>query len=383
MTFGLTPSGFNRKRLVDIVTDIETALKLVFGENIDLNAESGFGQFVGIMSEEIANEWESQENIYNSEYPSTSQENQLSNVVMFNGLERQDAIYSTLPGVTIVGISGTVIPAGSQASVTFTGKIFETDDEVTIPGGGSATVDMTALESGAIEAVIGTLVTITTPIYGWTSITNPIAAVVGRDEETDPALRIRREASVLASGQNLEDSLYGQLLDLDDVTGALVISNRTAAPVGGIPAYQFLSVVLGGVAADIAAIIWSNTPQGIASYGTTNVVHVDAQGFDQDVKFTRPSEIDIYFKVTITTSSDYPSSGDDDIKSAIVAYGISNFSIGDDVILSQFYTAINTVDGILTIDLRIGLAPAPVGTSNLTIDNDEISAYDVSQVTVV
>ena len=39
MAFGLTAAGFNRKRLADIKDEIETALKLAFGNNIDLEPE--------------------------------------------------------------------------------------------------------------------------------------------------------------------------------------------------------------------------------------------------------------------------------------------------------------------------------------------------------
>lgn len=382
MTYGLTSSGFNRKRLVDTVTDLETALKLVFGNNIDLDPESGFGQFVGIMSEAIANEWESQENIYNSQYPSSALKVQLSQVVTFNGIERQEEIKSTLTNVTLSGIVGTIIPAGSQAAVTLTEEVFETDSLVTIGSGGTIAVDMTATIAGPITAAINTLTEINTPIYGWTGVTNPTAATVGRDEETDPALKLRRALSTGASASNLEDSLFAQLLNLDDVTGVLVISNRTAATVDGIPAYQFLTVVKGGLDASIAAIIWANTPQGIASYGTTTVQHTDTQGFIQDVKFTRPSDIPIYFKVNITTNSLFPATGEADIKAAIAAFGTINFNAGADVLIASFYAPIYETPGIVTIALFMGLSASPSGTANLTIDIDEISTYAIGQVEV-
>lgn len=377
---GLSASGFSRKRLVDIKADIETALKSAFGENIDLDPQSGFGQFVGILSEALSDQWESQENVYNSQYPSTAQGNQLSNVVQYNGIERQAASKSTVTA-TLSGVDGTIIPAGSQASVAATGDIFVTLSDVTISSG-FATVQMEALETGVISAVAGTLTNIETPIFGWTSITNASDATEGQAEETDAELRVRREQSTQALGQNLIDSLFGQLLNLDGVIDAVVKDNKTAVPADGIPAYQFLVSIVGGVDAEIAEAIWKNTPQGIASSGTTTVVYVDDQGFPQDVKFTRPAEVDIYFKVDITTGTEFPGSGSDDIKDAIVAYGIENFKISDDVILSEFYTPINTIPGITTIDLRIGLTPSPTGTSNITIDLDEVSDYDTSQVEV-
>ncbi|MCK5026671.1 MAG: baseplate J/gp47 family protein, partial [Nanoarchaeota archaeon] len=184
---GLTATGFERKRLVDIKADIETRLKLIFGENIDLSPQSGFGQFVGIESEAQSDQWESQENIYNSQYPSTAQGVQLSNVVMYNGIERFKASNSTVTG-TISGINGTVIPAGSKASVVATGDIFVTLSEATISGG-SVAVAMNSEEKGSIEATAGTLTVIETPIFGWVSITNNNDALVGSGEETDAELR--------------------------------------------------------------------------------------------------------------------------------------------------------------------------------------------------
>lgn len=379
---GLSADGFERKRLADIKSDIEDRLKLVFGENIDLDPQSGFGQFVGIESEAIADQWESQENIYNSQYPSTAQGNQLSNVVQYNGIERQEATNSTVTG-TITGAEGTVIPAGSQASVVSTGDIFITLEEVIIPVSGTITVAMQSQETGPIEAVAGTLTNIETPIFGWTSITNSNDALVGRDEETDAELRIRREQSTQALGQNLVDSLFGQLLNLEGVEDAIVISNGTDATVDGIPAHQFLSSILGGDNDEIADTIWDNTPQGILSFGDTTIEITDDQGFPQDVKFTRPSDVEIYFKIDITIDvTEFPGSGEVDIKSAVAAYGLANFKISDDVIRSEFYSPINTVPGILSIDLFIGLSASPAGVANLPITTAEVSRYDTTRVEV-
>lgn len=377
---GLTSTGFERKRLADIKADIESYLRDSFGQNIDVSPQSVFGQIIGTLSERIAEEWESQENIYSSQYPSTAQGAQLSNVVLYNGIERQSATYSTAE-VTLTGVNGTVIPAGSQISVAVTDEIFETDSSATISGT-TATVSVTAQSTGPIEAAAGTLTTISTPIFGWTSVTNALDATPGSDEETDAELRIRRSLSTQALGNNLIDSLFGQLSNLDGVVAVVVKDNKTAVPADGIPAYQFMASILGGDDAEIAATIWANTPQGIASYGTTTVVHTDAQGFPQDVKFTRPDDVEIYFKIDIETDSSFPGSGVADIKSAVVAYGEANFKISDDVILSQFYTPINTIDGITSIDLRIGLTPSPSGTSNISIAIDEISRYDTTRVEV-
>ena len=382
--YGLTPSGYLRKRLAVIKTALETSMKSIWGDDIDLDPESGFGQFIGIISEALADENESQDDVHNSQYPSTASGASLSNVVPFHDLTRQEETKSTCDSVVISGAVNTVIPKDSFIDVSGTLERFVTDTEVTIPVGGSIGVTVTAQDFGVISAASGSLTVIGSPIFGWVSVTNTTDAIVGREEETDADLRDRREQSTLTLGQNLADSLFGQLLDVEGVEDAVVVNNRTdSVDVNGIPAHEFLSVVSGGLAADIASIIWGNTPQGIASFGALTEVIVDAQGFSQDVKYSRASDINIYLKMDITTDSTlFPASGSDDIKAACVAYGLLNFKISDDVIRSGFYTAINATPGITSIDLRIGIAPAPAGTANIVIDVDEISRYSIARVEV-
>ena len=379
---GLTPEGYNRKRLVDIKTDIEAALKLVFGDDIDLDPESRFGQFVGIMSEGFADDNEKQADVYTSQYPSSASGNSLSDVVTLNGIDRQEAVKSTVT-LTLTGVEGTPILAGSEASVTTTGEKFITDVEVTIPGSGNIEVAATAEIFGAVSAGIGKITTIDTPIFGWTAVTNTTAADVGRAEETDATLRDRRTASTGTLSNNLVDALFAQLINIDGVEDAVVISNGTdAVDANGIPAHQFLSVISGGDVTEIADVIWRNTPQGILSHGALTEGIVDAQGFPQDVKYSRPTDIPVYHKIDITVDASFPGTGEADIKQAVTDYGDGNFKVSDDVILSEFYTPINTIPGILTIDLRIGLAPSPAGVANLPIAAEEISRYDISQVEV-
>lgn len=381
MTYGLTSDGFVKKRQTDIKSEIEADLKTAFGDNISLIPQSVFGQIVGIFSEREAELWDMSENVYLSQYPSTAQGDQLSNVVMFNGITRQEATSSTAT-LTLTGTDGTIISAGASFSTSDTKKAFLTDSDATISGG-TATVTATAEFTGATEAVAGTITVIDNPLFGLDSVTNATDADVGSDEETDAELRERRELSTVALGQNLVDALFGRVSNLDGVTDALVISNGTdAVDANGIPAHQFLTVVRGGTNADIANAVWINTPQGILSFGSITEVITDSQGFQQNVKFSRPTDIDIYFDVTVTTDTNYPVDGDAQIKAAIATYGNDNFSIGDDIIYSQFYTPINSIPGVLTVVLKVDTVFPAVGTSNITISADEIGNFDTSLITV-
>jgi uncharacterized phage protein gp47/JayE len=381
---GLSVTGFDAKRLADIKTDIEDALKAAFNDNIDLSAQSVFGQLIGIIAEVIADQWESEEDVYNSQYPSTASSNQLSNVVAYNGLVRKPATKTVVPEVAIIGVPGTFVPAGSQASMSSTGAVFESDTDATISGIGIVVVSFTAVETGPTSVGVNDIDTIETPIFGWEGVSNAITDIaVGQDEETDQELRLRRTVSVAFPSQNLTASLFSQLLALDGVNDVFVQENKTTATIGGIPPHQFETIVDGGDDDEIANLVWNNTPQGIDSHGDELVVITDIQGFTQNVNFTRPTNINIYFDLTIVTDpAAFPASGVSDIKDAIVTHGESNFKIGDDVIYSSFFTPINSVPGVLSIDLKMGKTPSPTGTSNIAMLFSEISRYSSANVAV-
>ena len=80
----------------------------------------------------------------------------------------------------------------------------------------------------------------------------------------------------------------------------------------------------------------------------------DSQGFEHDINFSRPTEIDIYLEVDIEINSDdYPAGGDTSIKDELIDFADENFTIGDDVVTSKLYEAVHNVDGVTDIEFRI------------------------------
>lgn len=380
MAYGLTKYGFNRKRLDEIKKEKEKSFKNIFGENINLSPQSNFGQIIGIEAESEALVWELAELVYNAFYPATAQGVQLSNLVTLNGIQRKRATYSKVV-LRLTGSDGTKIPAGSLVSIPNNSEKFSTDIDVVISSG-VATVEATAVNSGKIIALADSITQIDTPIFGWQSVTNLADAKVGTDEETDAELRARRAKSTKSPGQNMADALFAQLLNLDNVSDVRIISNGTdTTSSDGIPAHQFLSIVNGGLNSDIAKTIWINTPQGIMSYGGITEKIVDSQGFEQNIRFSRPQIIDIFFDINITVDSNYPTNGDEDIKDNIIKFGESNNVIGKDIILSQFYTPVNLVRGVISISIRIGTNPRG-GPDNIQMAYNALANYEKSNIVV-
>lgn len=237
--------------------------------------------------------------------------------------------------------------------------------------------EVIAENTGPIEQLVNTITEIATPILGWDSVTNPIAASPGSLEETDEALRLRFRNSKFNRATNTLDAIYSALISIDSVEEVVIYENDTDAVDGnGVPGHSFLPIVLGGLSTDIANAIWDNKPIGILSYGNTTVAINDIQGFSHDISFSRPDGVVVYISIDLTTDANYPANGDDQVKQALIDYFSSQFGIGDDVIYSRLYTPINSIPGHEVNSLTIGLAPAPVGTVNIPIAFDEIASLN-------
>lgn len=386
---GITIDGFERKRLDTILDELNQELKAIFGENLNLDPETPDGQVSGVFSESHANLWELAEAGYNAFNPSAATGDVLSNLVQLNGIVRQPATFSTVE-LSLTGTNSTVIPLGSLVS-TDDGIFFATDEEVTIAAG-TATVDATATITGPQPGVTSTIVNIDTPLTGWDTVTNAEDAVLGQLEETDAELRTRREKSVTREAVAIPDAIIAEVENIEGVTHTSIKINETNSTDGdGIPAHSFLVIAEGGIDLEVATAIYNEKSIAIGTFGTTTVNVLDSQGIGHDINFSRPILIDIHIQVTITTFSDFPQNGDDLIKQAIIDYAAGtlvpgrDFGVSDDIVYSELFTPINSVDGVQVDTLYVNTAgsPGPGDTSTIAIDFDERGLFTTVNIEVV
>lgn len=243
--------------------------------------------------------------------------------------------------------------------------------------------DLVAQNYGPIEQSPNTITTISTPVLGWDSVTNPISAVAGRFIETDEELRERFRVSKFERASNILEALYSALINLDTVEQVVIYENDTdVVDVNGLPPHSFMPIVLGGISTNIAQSIWENKPLGIRSYGNTSVTIYDSQGFPHDIGFERPNPVTIYIDLDITTNSEFPQDGEQAIKDAIAAYMEAQFGIGEDVVYSRLYTPINSIPGHQVNSLTIGTSPSPAGVSNIPIAFNELFSLDPNNIVI-
>jgi len=387
--YGVSSTGFKRKRLNLLLEELNSEVKAIFGENFNVSPESPDGQVNGVISESNANLWEIAEESYNAFNPKAASGVTLSNLVQLNGITRLAAT-KTKAELSLAGDPGTVIPEGSLVSTSDTGDELSTDTSVTLDGAGNAIVQATALEFGPISMLASTITEIDSPVTGWDTVNNTSDANEGTNEESDPDLRARRQRSVARDAQAIIDAIRSAVENIDNVTQAVVLENDTdAEDANGLPAHSFQAVVSGGKNIDVADAIWLKKPAGIQAFGDITVEIIDSQGISHDISFSRPTPVTIYVEVTLTTFPEYPANGDDLIKQAIVDYAngdlVDNrsFGLADNVIYTRLYTPINSVAGHEIDDLQISIASPADGVINIPISITQIADFQIANITVI
>ena len=389
MSYGITTTGFNLKTLADIRDETTLALQASLGATINLSGNSPLGQIKGVLDERVSLIWELGQFVYNSQYPNTAIGTSLDNIASINNIVRLQA-EKTKVTATITGTPSTVVSAGFQAHVQGNDQsVFETIADVTIGGGGTVDVEMQCTVTGPVQVLANTLNQIVTPTAGVSSIDNALDGDLGRDVETDADFRIRRLQLLQRSGTaTLEGIRNNVLTTVDDVERVLVIENDTyVTDPFGRPAKSFETYVLGGIDAQIANAIFLSKPAGITAHGSVTVNVTDSQGNSHTIGFSRPTQIDIYLIVNIVPNTNpsegdiYPVDGDAQVKNVILAYA-STLNIGNDVIINRLYTPINTISGVIGIEILAGIAPSPTQSNNISIDAFELAVFDSSRITV-
>ena len=383
---GLTPTGFEGKPLAEIIEEINAALRGDISQSLSLDPATSLGILIGVFADRVEELWELAEEVYGSPYPDSAVDAALDGVASITGTVREVATKSTVTATLNIDAAVNVLE-GSVVSVDGNPLArFVTLADAVGPGPGAqdVAVEMEAEETGPTAAPTGTLTIIETPIAGWNSSTNAADAELGTDIETDTALRLRREQELQSGGAGTLDSIRGGLLQVDDVEQAKVYENVSLVTDGdGVPGKALEAVVLGGTDQDIIDKIWEKKPAGIETHGSESGSAVDSQGDSHTIEFSRPSAIDIWIIVDVTTDSDFPGTGADDIEAALIAFQEASLGIGDDVVQSQLYDPVFEISGVVDVTkIWISFTDPPTGPANLSIGTREISEFDTARIVV-
>lgn len=375
--YGLTLDGFNPMRLQDVFDQLADDLRAQWGQNIRTDDRSVIGQLIGVFAERLGDLWAESENVYAAAYLHSATGAALDDLVALAAIARREATLS-LVTLSLSGTNGTLIPAGSIVRDPETLERWVTLADATIAAG-VATTTANPERTGPVIANASTLTEIVTPISGWTSVTNPLDAERGRDQESDAALRARFLLTMRIGGGSAVEAIRASILRLESVLECLVIENESIEVVDGMPPKSFECVVRGGTDQEIVNAIWFGKPAGIETTGNTSGTALDSVGDPHTVEFTRPSERAIYMIVRYTPLSEFEDDGEAQIEEAILDFA-STFTVGKDVISFEFVQHIE-VPNIEDLEILIGFMAGPTDDATLAIARREIATFDSSRIT--
>lgn len=380
MVFGLTTQGFNPARLEDVRQAIIDDLKDAFGQNIQTGADSVLGQFIGIFAERFAGLWETSQDVYAAGYIASATGQSLDDLVALAGIARRGATFS-LVTLTLAGMPGTIIPAGSVVRDPITLTRWVTAAEATIGAGGTIDAEASPETTGPIVGLAGTITEIVTPVSGWDSATNSLDADVGRISESDASLRARFILSFRIGGGSSDEAIRAVLLNILDVTEVTVVSNRSSVTdADGRPPHSVEAIVRGGDDQNIFDALWVAAPAGIEIFGVNTAgTTLDSLGNSQDVAFTRPVNVDIYIDVVYEAQANAADDIEDLALAEILEFG-GTLQSGDDVIPFEFLQHIET-EGFLSMTFNVGLAASPAFDTPIPITARELADIDSSRIT--
>lgn len=254
----------------------------------------------------------------------------------------------------------------------------------------SSSINMTATQTGPRTANAGSLTVIESVVTGLDSFTNLEDAELGTDVETDAELKARQVQQVQVAGSATPEAIKSDVEQVNEVTAAVVFQNKTdVTDLDGRPPHSVDIVVEGGDEDEIAQAIFLTVGAGINFFGAITKTVVDSQGFNQEVKFSRPTEVDIYLEVDLTIDPNVFNTVDDqginDVVAAILAYG-EGLEINDDVVVYGSAPSLScswqNVPGIRDFSIRVGRTAAPTTDDNIVISPREIAKFDSSRITV-
>lgn len=260
----------------------------------------------------------------------------------------------TIQDITIETNRITTLVGGVFKVKDATQNIYVLQDTQTNLAIGTHLLTFVAESEGAIESGLNTINIIDTPQVGVISVNNATAPTfVGTNFESDVRYRTRLALSKQINALGYLGSLLAQLFNIENVTLANAIDNKTdVVDIYGIPARHTACVVEGGDENVIAETISKYT--NLPTFGDIGIDVLLPNNLTQVFYFSRPVNTPIYAKIEIKNTGNYPDF--DFIKEAIVAevgFSITSRASGDRIIqIIKNIPNINIVvyDALISLD---------------------------------
>ncbi len=390
-----TDTGLIVPDTAEIYTEVENEFTTAFGSDLDLSSSTPQGRLIEMealarqgtvgLCALIANQ-------INIDY-ATGQ--YLDAIGAFFNVARKGAT-STSVLATVAGVAGTIIPAGSLVQ-TQAGDDFYLENETIIPEQGFTTAYFLSVEQGDIPCATGTLTIIIDQTIGWETVNNPVAAIIGSNQESDYDYR-KRIKSARYVGISYIQAIKAQLEQVENLKSSFVYDNVEDDPVVydtiTIPAHSIVVVADGGADEDVAQAIFSKKSAGsgytaIPNQSVTVEVADGAYGVEYPVTFNRPEVLQFEINIQVRNNNYTGADLETAVQNAILTWAngdvesVDGLKIGQDV--SPFEIASAVSEQLPSIYVKSCLICAVGGTPSaeeLSCTNAQIYAIEVNNINV-
>lgn len=382
----LTALGLTISTLQEITDQLKVDLAAIYGADINVDSNSPDGQLINIFSQNVEDILELLEDVYNTFSVQGAYGTVLDQRAALNGLLRRQGTY-TQTNVTIT-VNQAVTLVGQDAlvsdplAVVFTvqdnnGNQFQLVTSHTFGSAGSAALLFQAVNIGAVETTINTIVNQTTTVLGVTAVNNPDpATVVGVNEETDSQLKIRQIQSFALASTGPADAIEAALQATLGVLDAMVLENDQDTTINDIAAHSVWPIVRGGADADIAQAIYAKKGIGCGIKGDVSytITRPNGNGYvaQWDVAVSQPLYIQFTIQGRVAGTSFDTTFIADSLAAAINNYRLGQSATIGDVIAAMIVISPN---GFLT---GVGVSTDGITFFEVVSPDDPINYFTVA-----
>lgn len=379
MPNSLTATGLVTATQAELVSNFTTSMQAIYGSDINLASNTPDGQMMMIFIQAVLDLQDLLTTIFNFFDPDQAIGAVLDQRVAINGIQRQAGTFTvtnvtviTSQSVNLYGLDQTIQPVYTVQDGS--GNQWQLQTTHVGLGVGSTVLSFQAANPGAVLTTVNTITIPVTIVLGVTSVNNPTTyTTLGINEESDAALRIRRQQSVSLASQGYLAGLLAALENISGVTSAFVYENNTSTPDGispdtaypsGTPGHSIWVIVAGtGAAASIAQAIYTKRNAGCGMRGETSftITQIDGSAFVILYDVVQTQNIFIAFTATSLNGTTAPNIA------AIQTYLANNFVPGvfTEVNINQLATLVQQADPN-TLVTNAGFSTALVQTLTLS-----------------
>lgn len=383
-----TPTGITIQTYEEIYNELADGYRVIYGDDIDLSPNSPDGQRVGIEAKARLDLQAFAVSVYNSLDADLSANESLRRIIKWAGLTPRPATRSQWD-ITVNAPIDTTLPSGFRIRDDID-QVWETQSEIALSAGDN-TVTFFAEDFGAVQGLMGSTLEQVDVVNGIIlTLSAPVSALVGSDEETDSELRRRRNRSTENPAYSTIGQLFAAIGNLPGVTELAVYENDTDAFDSELQldAHSIWCVVEGGAVDEIIETIAKFKTQGTGIKGavegefveTITKPNADEFIFTHVMKFDRPTYVPLYVRLTATRKDATSPVDDQAIKNALAAI---EFDINENAIASNLYSTVYSAgNNFVATDMQISIDGITYTDERLISDFDEIFEIDTANVTI-